>query len=701
MLIDFHCHTKTTKSGEDERRNISPCDFRDAILNAQVKMVAITNHNEFNKQEFIEYKNSANNEFIVLPGIELDVEGLESERGHIVIVYDDSDIDSFELLINDYLNGKKPDDVILKIDDIIAIANKINCILLAHYIKRDALNINSINMIKEGIKDPYRFFYEPSSYRTLGIMVNNNFRALKGSDVTNWEKYSTEDFANVKLEIDSYKNFMLFIKKDETIIESLLNKQNKYKIDISYDHNEEKVDLFDNINVFFGTKGTGKSVSLEKINTYFLNLGRDVKFYSPDQTSEKIKEKLKISENERKLSYYDMENKQQNFKIVFDWSIQEVTQFIEYLNYFKYKGKNKNKDKMKILNINQSLDYDDNKLKIVRDDYDNLTKINKLFYKINIDNYLENDKRDLLENSLKELFSSIILKYSNEFDDSKGVYFANNCVDQIKKSVEKNTETKTIPTGTGFKEFAKSLFKLENNMKEIIDGFNFEYNDESEYVGTLEENKQLYKKISAYMLSDDSKSEDGFLQISKIKNFRKILYDLEANIYSNNLIEKLNQYKNEYLANKTISLDDFLGVKKTFIMNGKPYIPSTGESTMILLDEILTNNHDVYILDEPEKSLGNNYISDVLVPKLNSLSKLKKVIVIATHNANIAVRTFPYCSVLKTYYNGSYNTYIGNPYSNKLTNILNSNDTKNWKEESISILEGGRDAFYERGDIYE
>ena len=66
-------------------------------------MVAITNHNKFNKQEFIEYKNSANNEFIVLPGIELDVEGLESERGHIVIVYDDRDIDCFKLLINGYL----------------------------------------------------------------------------------------------------------------------------------------------------------------------------------------------------------------------------------------------------------------------------------------------------------------------------------------------------------------------------------------------------------------------------------------------------------------------------------------------------------------------------------------------------------------------------------------------------------------------
>ena len=68
-LIDFHCHTKITKSGENVRINIYPSNFRYAILNAQIKIVAITNHNEFNKQEFIEYKNSANNEFIVLPGI--------------------------------------------------------------------------------------------------------------------------------------------------------------------------------------------------------------------------------------------------------------------------------------------------------------------------------------------------------------------------------------------------------------------------------------------------------------------------------------------------------------------------------------------------------------------------------------------------------------------------------------------------------
>ena len=47
---------------------------------------------------------------------------------------------------------------------------------------------------------------------------------------------------------------------------------------------------------------------------------------------------------------------------------------------------------------------------------------------------------------------------------------------------------------------------------------------------------------------------------------------------------------------------------------------------------------DNYILDEPELSLGNQYISDVIVPHLNNLANAKKRIVIATHNANIAVR---------------------------------------------------------------
>lgn len=356
---------------------------------------------------------------------------------------------------------------------------------------------------------------------------------------------------------------------------------------------------------------------------------------------------------------------------------------------------------MHILSINQIFDYDENILNDIKNDYNHFEEAKKKLDKISLFKYLEKEEIKVLNQSLYKLYESIFNKYSIEFDKSKSTYLANNCVNQIKKSVEKNTETKTIPTGTGFKEFAKALFKLEKDLSEIIDGFNFELNEDLIYIGSLEKNKKLYKRTYISMLKDDSKSEDGFVQITKIKMFKKCLMTVYCSLYSSDLNDKINDYKKEYDDNKSISLDDFIGIKKYFVLNDLAYKPSTGESTMILLDEALDDSHDIYILDEPEKSLGNNYISEVLVPKLNGLAKLKKVVVIATHNANIAVRTFPYCSILKTYYNGDYNTYVGNPYINKLINIHDMNDKKNWKDESISILEGGREAFNERIEIYE
>lgn len=42
-----------------------------------------------------------------------------------------------------------------------------------------------------------------------------------------------------------------------------------------------------------------------------------------------------------------------------------------------------------------------------------------------------------------------------------------------------------------------------------------------------------------------------------------------------------------------------------FALDGKPYTPSSGEASMVMLQEELSRDADVYILDEPERSLGN------------------------------------------------------------------------------------------------
>jgi predicted ATPase len=141
-------------------------------------------------------------------------------------------------------------------------------------------------------------------------------------------------------------------------------------------------------------------------------------------------------------------------------------------------------------------------------------------------------------------------------------------------------------------------------------------------------------------------------------------------------------------------------INRCFTISEKSYVPSTGESSMLLLHKELKEDKDVYILDEPEKSLGNEYINNVIVPLIKEKARMGKKIFIATHDANIAVRTLPYNSVYRRHGVNGYETFVGNPFLNNLVNIKDENDMIDWKEISMRTLEGGKDAFGERGQIY-
>ena len=99
--------------------------------------------------------------------------------------------------------------------------------------------------------------------------------------------------------------------------------------------------------------------------------------------------------------------------------------------------------------------------------------------------------------------------------------------------------------------------------------------------------------------------------------------------------------------------------------------------------------------------MGNSYIDATIRPQISDLARRHKVVVVATHNANLAVRTLPYMSIFRKYENGVYSTYTGNPFRNELINIEDNSDLLNWTVESMHTLEGGKEAFYERKDIYE
>lgn len=84
------------------------------------------------------------------------------------------------------------------------------------------------------------------------------------------------------------------------------------------------------------------------------------------------------------------------------------------------------------------------------------------------------------------------------------------------------------------------------------------------------------------------------------------------------------------------------------------------------------------------------------------MARKKKIVVIATHDANIAIRTFPATatSILKTVNDNVYKTFQGSLFAGCLININDENDVVGWIDESLKFLEGGHLAFNERGNIY-
>ena len=176
---------------------------------------------------------------------------------------------------------------------------------------------------------------------------------------------------------------------------------------------------------------------------------------------------------------------------------------------------------------------------------------------------------------------------------------------------------------------------------------------------------------------------------------------ISKHVYANSLFEKIDELKKIESGETVTSISDLLLFNRHFTLSGNAYTPSNGESSMVLLHNELKKDKPIYLIDEPEKSLGNDYISEVIVPMIKEKAKSGKRVIIATHDANIAVRTLPYNSIYRLHnVNQSCYTFVGNPFTNNLKCINGTKADLDWKLISMKTLEGGKDAFGERGKIY-
>lgn len=711
MKIDLHVHTKKCKQGDAETREVTSSKFIEIVQATQVKIIAITNHNVFDIVQYKEITDTIDKNFQVWPGIELDVVD-DGQRGHLLIVCSPSKVEDFSNKVNYITKEITPDNFVISLDDTIEIFDKLAPLYIAHYQqKKPDISETALEKLLTQTKYPNRVIKEVSNSISAGIYISHGHASIYGSDVHDWDKYKDDSFdlPELRLPVESFEHFCLLLEKDTITINTALDKKISDNLTLYPFSGESgiKIKTYNDINVFFGSKGTGKSCLLKSIAKYFSDKGITASVFSSGDFKLDEVYDIKGTKLSVNLSTYGIDECIDEIELLKNAKEVDVTSISNYKNFFEKEVSNKNAKNILIKDFEHE---DEVRLKRVFDDYNNSNE--KV---IEFLNFLD-EKKLIFEAVAEEEFKVIYPKLEsiqkkldnvrlNEFNTWKETKLLNISVEKFKYEISRKTGAPSKPANTGFKNYALNRINIEFNIKKIFENIKKEISVNIENIGSLGEDKgnltcKTILKIQDGTNSDGSLSTYTGINKTPIKEFSNIIERILCKIYTNDLFEEITKLNAIESIDDIKKLSDLLLFKKYFAINGEQYSPSSGESSMVMLQKELQEDKEIYILDEPEKSLGNDYINDVIVPLIKDKARLGKKIFISTHDANIAVRTLPYCSIYRFHNSKGYSTYSGNPFSNYLININDATDNLDWKAISMKTLEGGEQAFGERGKIY-
>lgn len=710
MKIDIHTHTRKCKSGDAPTRDISPEELYEAILSTEVKIIAITNHNYFDLDQYMAIATRLDEEVQVWPGIELDIHesGL---RGHLLVIVSPTQVKDFSDTVDEFTAGSNPDSFTATIDELLKNFDNFKPVYVAHYKqKKPNLSDDILEKLIAGTKNPSRVIKEVTNSISAGIYISHGHASIYGSDVHDWAQYEelSRELPDLRLPVDSFEHFCLLLEKDPTTINTVLNRKTSEDLILSpFDDSSIKVRAFNDINVIFGPKGTGKSCILGAIAKHYTENGVDAKVYVPasdrlDEIFDTKGKDLTINLNNYEMNYCTNEIETLRTAVEID-----VTNLSKYIAYFAAKSTNRNAKKILLKDIEPE---EESGTKREFNDVKEAVENTAEFLEFLDDNptvkkELTHDEHNQVIQILSELLERLTRREWASFSGWKEICFLNSAITAFRREVERKTGSPAKPTTTGFRDYAMNRIKIEIDAAEIVKNIDTKILMFKEPVGNLGLSKGRLEfrtefKFQTGNVTDGSLSSLNGTKKGTQKKFVNSVRNILMHVYTDDLFQYISELNEIEDVENIKTVYELLLFKRYFALDGIQYSPSSGEASMVMLQKELGTDKDVYILDEPERSLGNEYISDVIVPLIKEHARAGKKVFIATHDANIAVRTLPYNSIYRCHGQDGYSTYIGNPFSNNLVNPDDVADQRDWKKVSMRTLEGGQEAFGERGKIY-
>lgn len=706
MKIDLHCHTKAVRSGELATRNVTKEVFASKIADLNVKAVAITNHDIFDRVQFEEFQTETGVGCSLWPGIELNVSH-DTEKYHLIVIASPTKLNEFETAVN-VVVSEKTGNFDVDIDDVISAFNSLDVIYLPHFgSKTPGISEALLPNLYEKVPNRNRVLVEDSNSRSTAIILSHGMRTITGSDVKDWDVYQNSDISELRIPVDSFEQFCLFLDRDSRVIKTMLDKSfSKQYVGRPSKEDDTiavNVPLYNEVNIIFGDKGTGKSQIIDSVRKKMEADGLSVSTYISSEKDKSIKELVDASDMERVASKVGLEGCEDDFSTIRNWGDESVEQLQTFIRHGESKDKAANKDRIKFTE-QQVLPYDEDVLQGVKDDLENAAQAIGSLEQID-DGYLDENDTENLQTLLSKLETAIHDKKIEELVEKNSCRLLNFTTQRVRALIASKTGTVAKPGSTGFYDYAKNRIDLYKAADTVIGNIrSVPPHKEHRPLGNIGDKGDLFIESRWRMYCDDSRHPEysGSVNIGALKDSLATIKKIRREAFSDDPQNHLNTFHRFYDSNDVTSTNVFVGLSRYIVDNDfQEYDPSNGERAIVMIQRALDEDRDAYLLDEPELSLGGTYIDKVIRPQITKLGKAGKVVFIATHNANIAVRTLPYNTIYRYHDRSGYKTYRGNPFTNKLVNVDNPRDELDWKEVSMRVLEGGEDAFSDRGEIYE
>ena len=717
MKIDLHCHTEKVKRGDSPRRNVDAPTFCQAVENAGVEIVAITNHNVFDLAQYEEFSTATIGVCDVWPGVELDMRG--DHEWHLLVICNPSQAKDFSKSVVELVGNDGPETVSLEVGNVVAKFKCLDVLYIPHaHGKRSGKQPRDIpdaqrEELESLVENPKRIIFEPH-HHSLGVLSRNGYRVILGSDVQDWAEYSRCNFSDLRFPISSFASFCKLVEGNiDTYNDTVLNSNGSKTVSIIPVAGAvpRALTIYKGVNVVFGQKGTGKSKIIDALDTTLSDSGLDTGKYQSHDARDQYQKELVPDWEKCSAERVNASDCIDSFQTISQWKEVPITRIADYIEYAKSTAANRNRKRLVIADVGKPEHFGKEAvLKATTSDLRRLSKAESELSEIDVESYVGKDGCISLNSMIESLKESIRKKQRKLLVEKYALQLLQFSIENIKSHAESLCGAPSSPSGMGFFDFVENRIRLKRSCDEIIENVDGREASELEPFGTLEGKGPILMETT-YLMLKDAKSEAKCFNGKKkrLVEARASIASLGRKVWEPNLSEVVKATNEKLLEAEISSSSNFVGARRRTVIQGRgtgaplmPYEPSDGELAIIMIRRFLSEEHDVYLLDEPERGMGNSYIDSNIRPDIVRLADKRKSVVIATHNANLAIRTMPVYSYLTEYHeNNDYVIYAGSPYSNVLVNLDDGGDTKSWSAASMEILEGGEEAFYDRKDMYE